>query len=86
MNSDEAELVWHMRKGWVLRAPMRVPYHVLIRMCDYAIGSQVKLFNAMPATHPKKRLLEFAISELQKLRVTQEIREPAKMNLQLSQK
>ena len=71
--TDEAELVWNHRKGWVLRNSPKLTDAELLKMCAYAINSQVDRLNSMPNGHPKKKLLEFAIGELQKLRVTQEV-------------
>ena len=71
--TEEAELVWNHRKGWVLRNSPKLTDSALLKMCAYAIESQTKRLISMPDGHPKKKLLEFAIGELQKLRVTQEI-------------
>lgn len=80
--NDEAELSWHPRKGWLLRTPLSVPYSALLKLCEYAIASQVERYNAMPPTHPKKRLLEYAIGELQKVKITQIVVPEKKTNLQ----
>ena len=71
--TDDVEIYWCKRRGWVLRTPMRVPDSALLKMCEHAVTTYARAIANMPDC-PDKRALDLALPLLAKLRVTQEVR------------
>jgi hypothetical protein len=74
--NDECDIYLDMRRGWVIRAPMRVPDSVLLKMCKYAVETYTKQLATMPDGRAKRRLSS-ALKLLDMMYVIQEITKPA---------
>jgi hypothetical protein len=70
--NDEAEIFLDMKRGWVIRTPMRVPDSVLLKMCRHALDTYAAKLTAMPDGAAKRRL-DAALKHLAMMRVTQDI-------------
>lgn len=71
--TDDVDIYLDKRRGWVIRTPMRVPDSALLKMCEHALTTYTRQLATMP-DGPQKRLLDFCLPLLAKMRVTQEIR------------
>jgi hypothetical protein len=78
---DDVDIYLDKRRGWVIRTPMRVPDSALLKMCEHALETYARKLTHMP-DGPEKRLLDFCLPLLAKMRVTQEISSAADVNTQ----
>ncbi len=70
--ADEAEIFLDLKRGWVIRTPMRVPDSTLLKMCRYAVETYTKQLATMPDGRAKRRLSS-ALRLLDMMHVVQEI-------------
>jgi hypothetical protein len=71
--TDDVDIYYCARRGWVINTPMRVPDSALLKMCEHAITTYTQYLKTMP-DGPKRRQLDAVLPLLAKVRVTQEIR------------
>lgn len=70
---DDCEIFLDMRRGWVIRTPVRVPDSALLKMCRYAVETYTKKLATMPDGVAKRRLGS-ALRLLDMMHVVQEIK------------
>lgn len=73
---DDCEIFLDLRRGWVIRTPMRVPDSALLKMCKFAVETYTKKLATMPDGRAKRRLGS-ALRLLDMMHVVQEITKPA---------
>jgi hypothetical protein len=72
---DDCEIFLDLRRGWVIRTPLRVPDSALLKMCRHAVDEYTKKLVGMP-DGPAKRRLGSALRLLDMMHVVQEVVAP----------
>lgn len=72
---DDCEIFLDLRRGWVIRTPVRVPDSALLKMCKFAVETYTKKLMTMKDGPAKKRLGS-ALRLLDMMQVIQEVVKP----------